>query len=83
MELKVGSFDRFSSGFLGFGDCYGAEFGLHFLLGEAAVDAVKSVAVGAGLNGRVKKKHVKQAKSGSKVPWGKLISQYSQVCFGL
>ncbi|GLU07398.1 hypothetical protein SLE2022_243580 [Rubroshorea leprosula] len=46
--------------------------------GEAAVDAAKSVAVGAGLNGRIKKRHVKQARSGSKVPWGKLISQYSQ-----
>ncbi|GLT42470.1 hypothetical protein SLA2020_164670 [Shorea laevis] len=46
--------------------------------GEAAVDAAKSVAVGAGLNGRIKKRHVKQAGSGSKVPWGKLISQYSQ-----
>ncbi|PPR93628.1 hypothetical protein GOBAR_AA27048 [Gossypium barbadense] len=42
-------------------------------LGEAAVDAEKA----EGLSGRVKKK---PAKSGSKVPWGKLLSQLSQVC---
>ncbi|TYH96067.1 hypothetical protein ES332_A12G153200v1 [Gossypium tomentosum] len=40
-------------------------------LGEAAVDAEKA----EGLSGRVKKK---PAKSGSKVPWGKLLSQLSQ-----
>ncbi|MBA0656283.1 hypothetical protein Goklo_008652, partial [Gossypium klotzschianum] len=41
------------------------------LVGEAAVDAEKA----EGLSGRVKKK---PAKSGSKVPWGKLLSQHSQ-----
>ncbi|MBA0592615.1 hypothetical protein Gorai_009591, partial [Gossypium raimondii] len=41
-------------------------------LGEAAVDAEKA----EGLSGRVKKK---PAKSGSKVPWGKLLSQHSQI----
>ncbi|MFQ6665425.1 hypothetical protein Gotur_032155 [Gossypium turneri] len=42
------------------------------LVGEAAVDAEKA----EGLSGRVKKK---PAKSGSKVPWGKLLSQHSQI----
>ncbi|GKV04899.1 hypothetical protein SLEP1_g16992 [Rubroshorea leprosula] len=46
--------------------------------GEAAVDAVKSVPVGAGFNGRGKKRSAKQAKLSSKVPWGRLVPQCSQ-----
>ncbi|XWS31706.1 hypothetical protein CRYUN_Cryun23aG0099200 [Craigia yunnanensis] len=46
-------------------------------LGEAAVDAEK-VKVGAGFTFRVKKRPTKPAKSDSKVPWGKLLSQHSQ-----
>ncbi|XVF72605.1 hypothetical protein PTKIN_Ptkin12aG0134200 [Pterospermum kingtungense] len=47
-------------------------------LGEAAVDAEKAKAVVAGFTGRVKKRPTKPAKSVSKVPWGKLLSQHSQ-----
>ncbi|XP_039013925.1 uncharacterized protein LOC120143759 isoform X2 [Hibiscus syriacus] len=47
-------------------------------LGEPAIDAENAKVVGAGLTARVKKKPTKPAKSGSKVPWGKLLSQYSQ-----
>ncbi|KAK6260219.1 ATPase [Theobroma cacao] len=47
-------------------------------LGEAAMDVEKAKAVGAGFTGRVKKRPTKPAKSGSKVPWGKLLSQHSQ-----
>ncbi|KAK8562018.1 hypothetical protein V6N13_148847 [Hibiscus sabdariffa] len=43
------------------------------LANEAVVDAEKA----EGLSGRVKKK---PAKSASKVPWGKLLSQHSQDC---
>lgn len=45
------------------------------------MDVEKAKAVGAGFTGRVKKRPTKPAKSGSKVPWGKLLSQHSQVCF--
>ncbi|MFQ6633543.1 hypothetical protein Gotur_011913 [Gossypium turneri] len=47
-------------------------------LGEAAVDAENAKVVSAGFTARVKKRPTKPAKSGSKVPWGKLLSQYSQ-----
>ncbi|XWS46676.1 hypothetical protein CRYUN_Cryun14cG0088200 [Craigia yunnanensis] len=47
-------------------------------LGEAAVDVEKAKAVGAGFTGRVKKRPTKPAKLGSKVAWGKLLSQHSQ-----
>ncbi|XP_022770915.1 uncharacterized protein LOC111314128 isoform X2 [Durio zibethinus] len=47
-------------------------------LGEAAVDAEKEKAVGSGFTGPIKKRPTKPAKSGSKVPWGKLLSQRSQ-----
>ncbi|XVF32749.1 hypothetical protein REPUB_Repub17cG0110200 [Reevesia pubescens] len=47
-------------------------------LGETAVDAEKAKAVGAGFTGRIKKRPTKPAKSGSKVQWGKLLSQHSQ-----
>ncbi|XP_039025174.1 uncharacterized protein LOC120158386 isoform X4 [Hibiscus syriacus] len=47
-------------------------------LGEPAMDAENAKVVGAGFTARVKKKPTKPAKSGSKVPWGKLLSQYSQ-----
>ena len=43
------------------------------------MDAEKTKMVGAGFI-RVKKRPAKPAKSGSKVPWGKLLSQHSQVC---
>ncbi|XP_022758008.1 uncharacterized protein LOC111305081 isoform X2 [Durio zibethinus] len=46
-------------------------------LGEDVVDVEKAKVVGAGFTGRAKKKS-KPAKSGSKVPWGKLLSQHSQ-----
>ncbi|OMO63807.1 hypothetical protein CCACVL1_22255 [Corchorus capsularis] len=49
-------------------------------LGEAVMeDGEKPKPVAAGHTGRVnKKKPTKSAKSGSKVPWGKLLSQHSQ-----
>ncbi|PPS00037.1 hypothetical protein GOBAR_AA20630 [Gossypium barbadense] len=47
-------------------------------LGEAAVDAENAKVISAGFTARVKKRPTKPAKSGSKVPWGKLLSQYSQ-----
>ncbi|XWS36187.1 hypothetical protein CRYUN_Cryun20dG0063900 [Craigia yunnanensis] len=47
-------------------------------LGETAVDAEKEKAVGAGFTGQVKTRPMKPAKSVSKVPWGKLLSQHSQ-----
>ncbi|KAG4174342.1 hypothetical protein ERO13_A11G115000v2 [Gossypium hirsutum] len=47
-------------------------------LGEAAVDAENAKVISAGFTARVKKRPMKPAKSGSKVPWGKLLSQYSQ-----
>ncbi|KAK8565472.1 hypothetical protein V6N13_020579 [Hibiscus sabdariffa] len=47
-------------------------------LGEPAIDTENAKVVGAGFTARVKKKPTKPAKSGSKVPWGKLLSQYSQ-----
>ncbi|TYG44914.1 hypothetical protein ES288_D11G133000v1 [Gossypium darwinii] len=47
-------------------------------LGEAAVDAENAKVASAGFAARVKKRPTKPAKSGSKVPWGKLLSQYSQ-----
>ncbi|XVF21951.1 hypothetical protein REPUB_Repub12eG0133400 [Reevesia pubescens] len=47
-------------------------------LGEDAVDAEKAKAVGASFTGRVKKRPTKPAKSGSKLPWGQLLSQHSQ-----
>ncbi|GMI66585.1 hypothetical protein like AT1G02890 [Hibiscus trionum] len=47
-------------------------------LGEPAIDTENAKMVGAGFTARVKKKPTKHAKSGSKVPWGKLLSQYSQ-----
>ncbi|XWS76554.1 hypothetical protein CRYUN_Cryun01aG0186400 [Craigia yunnanensis] len=47
------------------------------LVGEAAVDVEKAKVVGAGFI-RVMKRPTKPAKSGSKVPWGKLLSQHSQ-----
>ncbi|KAG4120061.1 hypothetical protein ERO13_D11G120000v2 [Gossypium hirsutum] len=47
-------------------------------LGEAAVDAENAKVASAGFTARVKKRPTKPAKSGSKVPWGKLLSQYSQ-----
>ncbi|KAK5783831.1 ATPase family AAA domain-containing protein 1 [Gossypium arboreum] len=50
----------------------------HRSLGEAAVDAENAKVISAGFTARVKKRPTKPAKSGSKVPWGKLLSQYSQ-----
>ncbi|XP_039012111.1 uncharacterized protein LOC120141249 isoform X4 [Hibiscus syriacus] len=47
-------------------------------LGESAMDAENAKVVAAGFTVRVKKKPTKPAKSGSKAPWGKLLSQYSQ-----
>ncbi|GMJ09177.1 hypothetical protein like AT1G02890 [Hibiscus trionum] len=47
-------------------------------LGESAMDAENVKLVAAGFTARVKKKPTKPAKSGSKVPWGKLLSQYSE-----
>ncbi|KAL4362456.1 hypothetical protein GQ457_04G028770 [Hibiscus cannabinus] len=47
-------------------------------LGEPAIDTENAKVVGAGFTARVKKKPTKPTKSGSKVPWGKLLSQYSQ-----
>ncbi|KAJ4727660.1 AAA-type ATPase family protein [Melia azedarach] len=46
--------------------------------GEAAVDAEKSKAVGVVFNGRMKKRGTKLPKVGSRLPWARLISQYSQ-----
>lgn len=45
------------------------------------MDAENAKVVSAGFTARVKKRPTKSAKSGSKVPWGKLLSQYSQVRF--
>ncbi|XP_022727864.1 uncharacterized protein LOC111283533 [Durio zibethinus] len=47
-------------------------------VGEAIMDVEKGKAVGAGFTGRVKKRPTKPAKSGSKGPWGKLLSQHSR-----
>lgn len=54
---------------------------LRGVLGEAAVDAEKSKAVGVVFNGRMKKRGTKLPKVGSRLPWARLISQYSQVYF--
>lgn len=46
------------------------------------VDEQKSKSVGVVFNsGRVKKRPTKLAKVASKIPWARLISQYSQVRF--
>ncbi|KAK8588238.1 hypothetical protein V6N13_087183 [Hibiscus sabdariffa] len=47
-------------------------------LGESAMDAENAKMVAAGFTARFKKKPTKPSKSGSKFPWGKLLSQYPQ-----
>ncbi|KAK8711525.1 hypothetical protein V6N13_146806 [Hibiscus sabdariffa] len=47
-------------------------------LGESAMDAENAKLVAAGFTARFKKKLTKPSKSGSKFPWGKLLSQYPQ-----
>lgn len=52
-------------------------------LGQADGDVEKSKAVAVVFDGRVKKKPRRPSKLSSKVAWGKLLSQCSQVGFAL